>query len=199
MIELLHSIDQSIFLTINSWHIESLNSLMVFVSGQLLWVPLIGGIIYLGWKQLTPKQFGVFILFLFLTLIATDVTSSYIVKNLVQRLRPCRLEELQPLIYQFGQKCGGRFGFVSSHAGNSLALISFAVFSLGLTAKKFWPLWLLPMLVSYSRIYLGVHYPGDILGGFLIGLMWSLVFAGLFKKNSYGASRTLSQPSAFFS
>ncbi len=167
---------------------------MIFLSGQVLWLPLILGMMIIGWKTLTRKQFSVFVLFLVLTLIATDVTSSYIIKNLVQRLRPCRLEELKVLIYQFGQRCGGRFGFVSSHAGNSIALISFSVLSLGLTQKKYWALWLLPLLVSYSRVYLGVHYPGDILGGFIVGLSWSFIFAKFFRINTYGANRTFSQP-----
>lgn len=194
MIEALHSFDQAFFLILNSWHWENLNRLMVFISGQVLWIPLIGGVLYLAWKRLTKKQFSVFVLFLFLTLIATDVTSSYVVKNMVQRLRPCRLDDLRNIIYQFGQKCGGRFGFVSSHAGNSLALISFSCFSLKLDLKRFWPLWVIPLLVGYSRIYLGVHYPGDILGGFFIGMIWSLIFSFFFQHNLYGANRTFSQP-----
>jgi undecaprenyl-diphosphatase len=194
VIQLLQSLDLALFLKINSWHADFLNPVMVFLSGQVLWLPLIGFMLFLAKKNLSNRSFGIFVLFLILSIIATDVTSSYIFKNIFQRLRPCRVAEIASLIHQFGQKCGGRFGFVSSHAGNSIAIISFAVFSLGLKEKKYWPLWILPILVSYSRIYLGVHYPGDILGGFIIGLMWGTIFSRIFSLNTYGASLKTSQP-----
>ncbi len=120
-------------------------------------------------------------LFLLLAIIASDVTSSYLLKNIVNRLRPCREIDLKPLIYSFGQKCGGKFGFVSSHAANSIALVFFSIRSLHFEKKWIYGLWIIPVLVGYSRIYLGVHYPGDIVGGMLVGLLWAYVFSKMYK------------------
>lgn len=180
MIELLQSWDKSIFLWLNSFHHPSFDQLMVALSGQWIWAPFI---LLFVWKAFTvfgKKRGKLFFLFLILTLIASDVTSSYLLKNLITRLRPCKVNELKSLIYFFGQKCGGRFGFVSSHAANSFGLIFYSITTMKL--KYLWHLfWILPLVVSYSRIYLGVHYPGDILGGALVGLFWGFTFSTFFK------------------
>lgn len=160
---------------------------MVLFSGQAIWVPFIGFFFWYSFKHQGKQQTWMFGLFLLLAMVASDVNSSYIMKNLIERLRPCRLQELKPLIYSFGQKCGGKYGFVSSHAANSFCLVIFSIRSLEL--KKFYHLlWLIPVLVSFSRIYLGVHYPGDILGGTLIGLGWGYVFSWMYKSRQ-GANR----------
>ena len=134
----------------------------------------------MAFKSLDRTSFLIFLLFIALVIIASDVSSSYLMKNLVQRMRPCRLTELKPLINQFGQKCGGRFGFVSSHAANSISILVFAYLVLKPKQKLFHLIWMLPLVVSYSRIYLGVHYPGDILGGLLIGSFWAWLLARIF-------------------
>lgn len=181
MLKSLNDLDLSLFLYMNSFHVSWMDSAMIFLSSQLIWIPMIVFFVYRGYSFFPKKTFWVFLLFLFLALIATDVTSSYVMKNLVHRFRPCRLPEIKALIYNFGQKCGGKFGFVSSHAANSSVLI---FFSLRVLRLKGWAnlLWLLPLSVSLSRIYLGVHYPGDILGGIIVGLIWGYVLSYLFGK-----------------
>jgi undecaprenyl-diphosphatase len=190
MIQGLLSLDKSLFLFLNSFHAPALNSLMVFLSGQVLWIPLFVVSLWLAHKQLGLKGMWVFTIFLLMTLAASDVTSSYIIKNLINRFRPCRELELKPLIYYFGQKCGGKFGFVSSHAANSFALLTFVFNTLRFTNK--WPylLWLLPVIISYSRIYLGVHYPGDILGGLVVGIFWGYSLAAIFSRRSVSWGKT---------
>lgn len=185
MIESLNNIDQKLFLILNSWHADWLNSFMVMISGQAIWTPFILIILFLAFKQFNRPNFYLFLLFLLLAIIASDVTSSYLLKNIVQRMRPCRLAELKPLLNHFGQKCGGKFGFVSSHAANSLCILIFSFSVLQIKNKTLHLLWLLPLIVSFSRIYLGVHYPGDILGGLLVGTVWGLVLAWFFKKQSW--------------
>ena len=176
MIESLISLDKRVFLFLNGLNATWLNPFMDFVSGQFLWFPFIGFALYFAFKQLPRKNFYTFLLFLILVLILSDTTSSYVLKNLTERLRPCREADLGPLINSFGQKCGGRFGFVSSHAANSLALTLFCLRTLKLPKAFFISFLALPFLVSYSRIYLGVHYPGDILGGLAVGLFWSSIY-----------------------
>jgi undecaprenyl-diphosphatase len=190
----LQDLDRSVFLALNSLHLNSLDPIMVFFSGQVIWVPLILWSVWYAFKHLGRREAILFVTFLVITLIVSDSSSSYVMKNIFTRLRPCRLEELKPLIYQFGQKCGGRFGFISSHASNSVALVSFTLLSLKNLPRIKYVFILLAFIVGFSRIYLGVHYPGDVIVGFLNGGLWGLIFAKMYQ----GASRARSQPEEFF-
>lgn len=180
MLDAIQNLDRTLFLWLNSFHHPALNRFMETLSGQWIWVPLIGVFVWKAFKIFGKYRGRLFFLFLLLTLVASDVTSSYLLKNMVTRMRPCRLSDMKSLIYYFGQKCGGRFGFVSSHAANSISLVFFSLTTLKL--RHFWHLiWIVPLIVSYSRIYLGVHYPGDILGGAMVGLFWGFIFSTFFK------------------
>lgn len=188
MTESLQAIDRSLFLLLNSFHSTWLDPVMVFFSGQAIWIPFIGYFFWHSYRHVGKRTTLYFALFLLLALIASDVTSSYILKNITNRLRPCRELDLKPLIYSFGQKCGGKYGFVSSHAANSIALVLFSIRSLKFEKKWIYLLWIVPFIVAYSRVYLGVHYPGDILGGALVGIFWGFVFSSFFR-SVQGANR----------
>lgn len=161
---------------------------MTVFSGQSIWIPFIGYFFWHSYKKNGKEATLYFALFLVLALVASDVTSSYLLKNLTERFRPCREVDLKPLIYSFGQKCGGKFGFVSSHAANSVALVLFSIRSLTFEKKWIYLLWIIPVMVAFSRIYLGVHYPGDVFGGILVGTLWGWSFSEMLK-SAYGARR----------
>jgi undecaprenyl-diphosphatase len=185
--EVLAQLDRSLFLFLNSFHLTFLNPIMVILSGQAIWIPFIGFFLWQAKQKFNQRNFWLFVLFLICALVASDASSSYIFKNIFDRLRPCREVDLKPLIYSFGQKCGGKYSFVSSHASNSLVLIAYSVRALNINVRWMIPFGLMVALVSFSRIYLGVHYPGDVLGGWVVGLVWGLFFSFVFR--TQGASR----------
>ncbi|MBK6832242.1 MAG: phosphatase PAP2 family protein [Flavobacteriales bacterium] len=130
-----------------------------------------------GWKGL-----GISVLSIALMILVADSGSVVLFKNTVQRLRPCHTADLSGLIHMGGTECGGRFGFVSSHATNHFAI---AVFMIGVL--QYVPRWSGIVLiawaafVSYSRIYLGAHYPGDVLVGALYGSLVGFIFFRIFR------------------
>lgn len=119
-----------------------------------------------------------------LLIFLSDQTSVKLFKEVFQRLRPCHNPEIVDLVHLV-TRCGGQYGFVSSHAANTFALAMF----MGLILKKHIPYFLLGLLcwatiVSYSRVYVGVHYVSDIFVGALLGMLIGyLVFLGLKKLN----------------
>lgn len=114
-----------------------------------------------------------------LTILLADQVSSGLMKPYFERLRPCHNPELEGLLYVYG-RCGGLYGFVSSHAANTFGVATFLTLILRKKQKGIKWLFLYAVIVSYSRIYLGVHYPLDVLFGALVGVLsaylsWAVV------------------------
>lgn len=170
LIQFLNDLDTLIFLFLNSLNSPVFDTIMFWISHKFTWVPL-----YVFFLILLVKKYKInalWILVAVVLLITLSDQTSVLIKNTVGRLRPCHNEDLKLLIHLVNGKCGGKFGFVSSHAANSFAL---AIFMAPLL-KSYWRYFPLALIiwatvVSYSRIYLGVHYPGDILGGALLGIL----------------------------
>ncbi|HHZ65969.1 MAG TPA: phosphatase PAP2 family protein [Flavobacteriales bacterium] len=169
MIDFITAADTKLFMFLNGMHSELMDPLMVLISGKFEWIPLyilllalIG--IKIGWKNLI-----IILPFVFLLVVLTD-QSSVMIKNLVARLRPCHDPLIMGQVHTVNEHCGGQFSFVSSHAANTFGLAIFV----GLLLKPIYKHMLLilaiwALVVSYSRIYLGVHYPLDIVMGALLG------------------------------
>jgi undecaprenyl-diphosphatase len=170
---MLEQLDRQIFLFLNSANSPFWDKVMFFLSMKVVWAPLyLAILIYLGKKY--KKKFRIIILFVIIAVALTDQTA-LIIKYAFDRPRPCHEPSLEGLVHMVNGECGGKFGFVSSHAANSFNV---ALLSLMFIKKKWFSASIIvwAAIVSYSRIYLGVHYPGDVLFGAILGALigWSV-------------------------
>lgn len=161
-------LDHKIFLFLNSLHSPFFDPVMWFLSLRSVWAPLYLAIIWMVYRKYGKRAWIPLMLVPVLVLI--DDQGSTLLKNLIERPRPCREPALAGMVHTVNGYCAGMFGFVSGHAANSFGIASFIA---PLLKKRWfsWSIFIWAALVSYSRIYLGVHYPGDILGGALLGIL----------------------------
>ncbi|MCH7535086.1 MAG: phosphatase PAP2 family protein [Bacteroidetes bacterium] len=169
MLELISNIDRDLFLFLNGIHNEFFDVLMYWISYKWTWVPLY---LYLVYHLLRHnKKQAWLMLGLMVVLIAmSDLVSVHLFKNVFGRYRPCHNELIQDAVHIVKGHCGGIYSFVSSHSSTSFAI---AIFASHFFKNKnvMYGLILWATIVAYSRVYLGVHYPLDIVGGMLLGVV----------------------------
>jgi PAP2 superfamily. len=179
------NLDTEIFLFLNSLHADWLDPIMVAITNMVIWMPF-----YLLLVYFTIKQYGIKSIWIFLgvafVVLCSDQISAHVFKPLFQRLRPCHEPCLEGLIHLPKGKAGGQFGFISSHATNTFALATFITYVLKPYYKSIgYFLFVWALLSSYSRIYVGVHYPGDIIAGVIVGLLIGWGIWKIFNKLIY--------------
>jgi len=187
MIDTLAQLDKEIFLYLNNLGNATWDGFWLVVTNKWASIPLYFGLLILLYKFLTLREFFIVIGSIVLLILCTDQTANFFKDNF-QRLRPCNL----PYEDRSVARCG-KFGFFSAHAASSMALAIFIGFSLKAYNKYILPgLIIWSLMLGYSRIYLGVHYPGDVLVGLSFGLFYGALFFYLNKYITfyYMASQT---------
>ena len=166
MIDSLVELDRTLFLALNELHAPWLDPIMYWVSDTAIWLPLYAFLLYHVVK-LPRSRALVAVLCIAAGITMADQLSSKLIRPHVQRPRPTRDLQISSQVHTVNGYRGGQFGFPSSHAANTFC----AAMLLTLILRQRWLLWLFAWatVVSYSRVYLGVHYPGDILVGALLG------------------------------
>ncbi|MGP1477133.1 MAG: phosphatase PAP2 family protein [Phocaeicola sp.] len=171
MIDYLQQIDTNLFLWLNGFHNSFFDSLMWFVSEKFIWVPMYTIFLYVILKKYKSHHLQLFLIAMFFINFAiSDFFCGNFLRHLICRPRPANMESpIWQFVHIINGYRGGHYGFPSCHAANSLGL---AMLTYLLFRRKRMALFMFSWAAihSYSRIYLGVHYPGDIFVGAIIGI-----------------------------
>ncbi len=193
MIEELAHIDKQLFILLNELRSPVLDDFFWIITKTSTWIPFFAAIVYVLLRSETQKFkynnlkiLGLFALCIGLVILLADQTASGFAKPFFERFRPSHEPDLEGIVNLYTKNDGsvyhgGTFGFFSSHACNSFGIAAFVI---GILQNKraFWVMGIWAFFFSYSRIYLGVHYPGDILVGAVVGSFYGWVVSLLFRK-----------------
>lgn len=172
----LSDIDARLLLIVNGAHSPFFDSVMWCISGRWIWVPFYAVLAYLLFRRMSWKRASICLVTIGLIILAADQTCATLIRPDIGRLRPANLNNpLSSFVHVVNGYRGGRYGFPSCHAANTFAL---AVFMSLVIRHKWFTVMMFSwaFIVSYSRMYLGVHYFGDLFCGATIGSLFAVLF-----------------------
>jgi undecaprenyl-diphosphatase len=172
MLEKVIALDKEVFVFLNGLGSENFDSLWLMITKQINWTPLFLLVFYLLQKKIGWKQLGIVLLFIAGLILLSDQTAN-LFKDTFQRLRPCNDSEIKDIIRIV--KDSKTFSFFSGHATNSMATTVFVFLFFRKYYRYAFLLFLFPLIFAYSRIYLGLHFPLDILTGYAFGAIFGLL------------------------
>src|SRR5690606_36605352 len=179
MLDQLLTLDKELFLLLNGLGSEPWDGFWMFMTKTMSSLPLYLLLLYLVHRTFGLKNTALVLVAMALLITCTDQLSNFF-KYGLGRLRPCHDPEVSGLMRLVKSYCGGRYGYFSAHASNSFgAAIFFVVLLRGKVRYIGTILVLWACVVAYSRIYIGVHYPLDVLSGALVGTFFGWLFASL--------------------
>ncbi|MFN8274243.1 MAG: phosphatase PAP2 family protein [Flavobacteriaceae bacterium] len=184
MFEKIIALDKKAFVFLNSLGSETYDGFWLIITKQWTWIPFFLLLFYLLQQKIGWRNLGIALVYIGLLMFLCD-QSANLFKVTFERLRPCNDPEIKDVIRIV--KPSITYSFFSAHAANSMAAMVFA-YSLLKRYYKF-GLWVFvfPLVFAYSRIYLGVHFPGDILFGYLFGGFFGWLFFKHYSKKYFQA------------
>ncbi len=172
--------DKQAMIFLNNLGSSTFDPFWILVSEKWFWIPLYVIFLYFLYKNFNKKSLFYILLFVALGITASDQIAN-IFKFGFERLRPCHDPSLEGLLREV--KCGGKFGFYSAHSSNSFFVATYLTILLGKKIKQLpYFLFVWAAIVAYSRVYLGMHFPGDIIIGAIMGILLALFFGTLARK-----------------
>ncbi len=177
MIESLVTLDKELLIYFNNLGTETYDPFWLFITKQLNWIPFFVFLLYLTYKKVSVKKLVVILVVMAGLVTFTDQMTN-LVKYSVARPRPCNTEDI--IQYIRIVKCSPTLSFFSGHASNSMATMLFMYLVLRRYYKYMYLIFLFPLIFAYSRIYLTMHFPLDILAGFCFGIISGTLFYQLF-------------------
>jgi undecaprenyl-diphosphatase len=181
MLEFLQDLDVRLFWWLNRVHTHWLDEGIYWLSKDLFWIPVAIVLLYIWFRYLSLPQALLTVLALAMLIALTDQLSATVIKPAVRRYRPSHDPALKDKVHLVRGYRGGEYGFVSSHAANTFGVALFCFLLFGPADRRWAWLFLWATVISYTRIYLGVHYPFDILGGALLGMGCACLIAWPFR------------------
>jgi len=180
MLEIIKNLDQELFLFLNGIHHSTVDFVMYYITDTEFWFPfylvLLGFLIWRFEEDSIPMIIGVF-----LTVGLNDLITSGIMKPYFERLRPCYEPGIAELVHLIDD-CGYSYGFASGHSSNSFGIATFIWLIMKEHKIKMGCLFGWALVVAYSRIYVGVHYPADIIVGMAIGIVVAILIFSIYRK-----------------
>lgn len=179
MFEKIINLDKAVFVFLNSLGSNTFDGFCLFITKQINWAPLFIVVFYYLQKKIGWKNFLFYILFISVLILICDQTAN-LFKETFLRLRPCSDPEIKDIIRIV--KSSDTKSFFSGHATSSMGTALFTFLIMRKYYKHIYLLFLFPLIFAYSRIYLGLHFPLDIVTGYAFGATFGVVFYKIFKK-----------------
>jgi undecaprenyl-diphosphatase len=174
--------DQELLLKINSLHHPSLDVMMKMFSDIYIFLPFALILLYFYHKRYQIRNTAALVLCCGISIACTDLSSNA-VKHVVKRYRPTHNLEIGQKIHVVDQYVGGKYGFFSSHAANTIGVTTFLFLAASWIYRRTrFLFFLIPFLIIYSRMYMGVHYPSDVFIGALDGFVFGYLSFTIFRR-----------------
>ncbi len=179
MLEKLIQLDKQLFIFLNGLGSSTFDALWLIITKQAYWMPIFLFLLYLVYKKIGTRQTLILLLFVAVLVAFTDQITN-LFKNHFQRLRPCNDTSINTIIRVV--KGSNSYSFFSGHAANTSAVAMFLFLNFRKKYKYFGVIFIWPLIFAYSRIYLGLHFPVDILTGYFFGTTFGFLMFKVYRK-----------------